>query len=381
MRVVMWGTYDTGKPRNRILLRGLRENGVEVIECHRDIWGSVEDKSQVSGLGARIRFLLRWLFSYPALIARYLRLPSHDLVLVGYLGQLDVLVLWPFAKLRGTPVVWDVFISLYNTVVEDRRLVGSGHVLARLLLAWEWLASRAADLLVMDTRAHADYFARQCVLGPERVATVWVGTEEERFAPAPDGRPSPSASAPLTVFFYGQFTPLHGIETIVAAARMGTPGEIRWILAGRGQEEERIRALLDAEPVPDLEWIPWIPYEALVESIRSADVCLGVFGDTDKAARVIPNKVFQILSAGAPLVTRDGPAIRELLSPDSPGVALIPAADAGSLLDAVRRLGARHRTMHEPEHRDLAQRIDTRSIGGQLRGVLERVTREIDTFR
>ena len=49
MHIVFWGTYDTGKPRVRILLQGLRENGVEVSECQANIWENVEDKSQLSG--------------------------------------------------------------------------------------------------------------------------------------------------------------------------------------------------------------------------------------------------------------------------------------------------------------------------------------------
>ena len=44
MRLVVWGTYDTGKPRVRILLRGLRECGAEVVECHADLWGGVLTK-------------------------------------------------------------------------------------------------------------------------------------------------------------------------------------------------------------------------------------------------------------------------------------------------------------------------------------------------
>jgi glycosyltransferase involved in cell wall biosynthesis len=52
---------------------------------------------------------------------------------------------------------------------------------------------------------------------------------------------------------------------------------------------------------------------------------------------VIPNKVFQILAAGQPLITRDSPAIRELLSDSLPGVYLVPPADPEALLDAVER--------------------------------------------
>ena len=80
MRIVYWGTYDTGKPRNRLMIRGLRKNGVEVLECHAHIWEDVEDKSQLSDTRSRVKRILSLLMSYPLLIYRYLRLPPHDFV-------------------------------------------------------------------------------------------------------------------------------------------------------------------------------------------------------------------------------------------------------------------------------------------------------------
>jgi hypothetical protein len=100
MKIIAWGTYDLGKPRTRILMRGLRENGVNLEECHTDVWAGVEDKSQVSGFRNKLQLAFKWLLSYPGLIFRYLKAPEHDFVYVGYLGQLDVLVLWPFARLK-----------------------------------------------------------------------------------------------------------------------------------------------------------------------------------------------------------------------------------------------------------------------------------------
>ena len=79
-RVVMWGTYDISKPRNRILVEGLRQAGVELIECHAEVWAGVEDKSQVAAWWPRLRLLLCWLACYPALVVRYMCLPSHDAV-------------------------------------------------------------------------------------------------------------------------------------------------------------------------------------------------------------------------------------------------------------------------------------------------------------
>ena len=70
LRVVYWGTYDVGKPRNRIMLRGLRDSGVAVTECHVELWRRVEDKSQLTGPLRRAAVVARWLVSYPVLIAR-----------------------------------------------------------------------------------------------------------------------------------------------------------------------------------------------------------------------------------------------------------------------------------------------------------------------
>ncbi len=374
-RVVLWGTYDLGKPRNRILIEGLRLTGVEVIECHADVWSGVEDKGALTGTLQWLSRLARWLLAYPPLILRYLRLPRHDAVIVGYLGQLDVLVLWPFARLRGAPIVWDALLSLYDTVAMDRRIVGPRHPVALFLLAWEWLACRAADLVVLDTRAHAEFFRNRFGLRRNKTANVFVGAEPGKFRTATADIAAVKSETDISVLFYGQFIPLHGIDTIVRAAQMARGRRIRWTLVGRGQEEHRIRDMLGTSWPPNFEWIPWVPYDALAGHIHAADICLGIFGDTDKAARVIPNKVFQILSAGKPLVTRDSPAIRELLDDRMPGIYLIPPVDPKALLDALEKfLNERGSpggpTTGAPLHRALIERFSPETIGKGLRDMI-----------
>jgi glycosyltransferase involved in cell wall biosynthesis len=376
MRIVFWGTYDTGKPRVRILLRGLKENGVEVLECHSNIWGNVEDKSRISSLAVKLGLITKWLLSYPSLILKYLRLPKHDAVIVGYLGQLDVLVLWPFAKLRSVPVIWDAFLSLYNTVVEDRKLVGTWHPWALLLYAWEWLACRAADTLLLDTRAHADYFVKLFNIPRKKTEAVFVGAETEFFPPQinPTRSNEKESCEKLTVLFYGQFIPLHGIETIVQAAQKLESEPIQWILIGQGQEESKIRRMLNQHPLPNLDWIPWVPYEELIKWIHQADVCLGIFGDSEKAALVIPNKVFQILSSGKPLITRDSPAIREILKPDMPGVFLVQQSEAEVIVQAIRDFSMAHYSLTSRVlHRPMINLIEPTTIGKQLLILLRRI--------
>jgi glycosyltransferase involved in cell wall biosynthesis len=365
MNVVFWGTYDLGKPRTRILIRGLRESGVSIIECHKDVWAGVEDKTQIPGISRVLVFALRCASAYPRLIVQYLRLPKHDVVIVGYLGHLDVLILWPFARARGIPIVWDAFLSLYDTVVTDRRLIGPRNPLAWLLFGWEWLSCRAATLVLLDTRAHTEYFVRSYRLSSCHVRSVWIGAEPEVFPHLP---PKPTGRERI-VLFYGQFIPLHGIHTILQAARLTEEEPIRWILIGKGQDARRIDLLLRERHLPKLEWIPWVDYSRLCEWIAKADVCLGIFGTSDKAARVIPNKAFQIIMSGRPLVTRDSPAMRELAREAPTGaVTLVPPGDAFALADAVRSNGVTGEV-----DSGFRSRISPPAIGAELASMLAKL--------
>ena len=50
----------------------------------------------------------------------------------------------------------------------------------------------------------------------------------------------------------------------------------------------------------------------LVDYANSADVCLGIFGNTIKANIVLPHKAFETLALKKPLITKDTDAAREI---------------------------------------------------------------------
>lgn len=365
MTVLIWGSYDLGKPRTRLMREAIRLSGADVRELHASVWEGAEDKAVLTRSSA-FRRGLKLVLSYPGLVWRFMTGPRPDVVVVGYLGHLDVLVLWLFAKVRGVPVVWDAFLSLHDTVVADRHMLSPGHPLAKAIWTWEWLACRAASRVVLDTEAQAALFRRAYRLRPEHATSVFVGAEAGSFPEAPPARATDQAE----VLFYGQFIPLHGIATIVEAARLARDRPIHWTIIGRGQESERIRAMLATDAPERLTWVDWVPYETLAQRIAAADICLGVFGDSEKAGRVIPNKVFQILSAGRPLVTRDGPGMRELVAEGASGVELVPPGDPVALLAAVERLLAAG-PYPEGLHRNIVARFSIEALADSWRRILD----------
>ena len=369
MQVMAWGTYDTGKPRIRLLHTGLQAAGVKLHRCHVNPWQGIEDKSQIRGLWKKIRILARWLLAYPRLVWKFLRARKPDVVLVGFPGLLDMLVVAPLARLRGVPLAWDMFMSLYDTVVEDRRLLQRKSLRARLLYAVERFAIHRADLVFLDTHAHARRVENLFGLAQSSIGSVWVGAETEhfdrdRYPPSPPHAPGAS----LKVLFYGQFIPLHGIETIVRAARMVSDRPIQWQLVGSGQEEERIRHMLEEYRLPNVNWEPWVDYVDLPKRILAADMCLGIFGTSEKAASVIPNKVFQVVAMGKPLVTRDSPAIREILEDNTPCVRLVPPGDPEALASAVCE--ALENLPDKPCHERWSKRLGAGMVGEQCAQLL-----------
>src|SRR4051794_1054827 len=150
MRVLYFGTYERGYPRNAQVISCLRGAGVEVVELHEPAWEGVEHK-WAAGPAAAARVAR----AQGRLLRR--RAPEADVLLVGYPGHLDL----PAARraARGRPVVFNPLVSLWDTFVEDRGRFRPGSAAARALRALDRYSLRAADLVVADTAAQARFLA------------------------------------------------------------------------------------------------------------------------------------------------------------------------------------------------------------------------------
>jgi glycosyltransferase involved in cell wall biosynthesis len=353
MRVLYFGTYERDYPRNAQVISCLRRAGVEVEEHHVGVWEGNRQNWR-AGIGAIARLSLAEL--------RLLRRPpgDFDALVVGYPGHFDLTAARRAS--RGRPVVFNPLVSLSDTFVADRGRFRDRSLPARALEAVDRHALREADLVVADTRANANHLAELADLEPSRVQVAFVGAEERIFAPGW------AAEEPFTALFFGKLIPLHGVETILAAAR-ATP-ELRLRIVGSGQLE----SLLQGKPA-NVEWLRWVEYEQLPQELHRAGAALGIFGTSDKALRVIPNKAFQALACGTPLVTADTPAARELLVHELSAL-LVPPGEPAALADALLRLAA------DPE---LARRLASggraayeaqaseQVLGTRWRALLERV--------
>jgi glycosyltransferase involved in cell wall biosynthesis len=320
LRVVHFGHLDPHYSRNRIVAKALTRAGAEV--------STVTD---ARSYGRRT----------PALVRDAWR-ERADLILVGFPGHADVATAWLVAQPRRVPVLVDPFVSLQESV-EDRGRVRRGSTRWRRLGLEDRIAVRLADRVLVDTCAHGEHFARDHGADPAKLRRLWVGADTDVMRPRA-ARPH----ARFRVFVYATFIPLHGLDHVVhAAALLEDNGEdVEIDVVGDGEGAAHVRALADRLRVRSVRFLGRQPYDTLPMLMAESDLCLGIFGTSPKARRVIPNKVFDALACARPVITADTPAMRELLRPEEevwlcrPGD---PAAIAESIValredDELRRM-------------------------------------------
>lgn len=311
-RICYLGPFDPDYPRNRVILKGLRKNGVEVIECNYTSSSRILD--------------------YARLIKKHFLLKC-DAVILGARGDYYGQPLVPIIKkLTKKPVIFDSVIALYETQVLDRKLFDVRTFQSSLLHMLDYKALHAADMVLCDTNNHADYYSHFYKINPQKIRKISISSDNEVFYPREYSRNDDS----ILVLFWGGFIPLQGVKYIIEAAKLlEHHKDLKFELRGFGQTYDNACKLCRKLNVNNLTIVPrFVPYDELPFHIAKADICLGIFGETEKAKRVIPNKAVEALAMKKPLITGDSPAIREIFT-NNKDCLLVPMANPKAIADAI----------------------------------------------
>lgn len=355
MRVLFVAARETTYARNEVLLNALRRFAhVDVIAP------DAAPKSLVRTSAA---------MAWQALGA--LRSQPYDLIFCGFYGYLIAQALHRSPLRKGTPLLFDAFVSNYDTLVQDRGDLSAGSASAKIA---QWLDASTcalADHILLDTHAHAAYFATEVGVPAAKITAIPVGCSDAIFypAPAPQGKVT-------TVLYYASFQPLHGVDVVLHAAKRLEQESIRFVLIGDGPLREEMGLLAQSLHLENVEFRRPVPPAEIAVALRQADICLGGhFGASGKAQRTIPGKVYQMLAAERASICADSTANRELLV-DGESALLIPAGDAEALADAILRLHANRplRDAIARGGRDAYEKNASEAvIGNLLREVVERL--------
>lgn len=340
MNICHFGFFDPTYSRNAIMRESLEETGATVVACH----------APKMNFGTLIQ-LFR------------MRPKKVDVVLVGYSDNRFGVLL---AKLLfRVPVVWDAFYSLYDSRVHDRALVN--HFDPRAW--WYWLLDCInvflANGYIFDTNEHMYYF--QNTFGAQERKSVRV-----LFGSLAQAHTNAQYHENDTVGFYGKYIPLQGVEVIVRAAAL-LP-QVSFELIGSGQEYAAMRRLSNELHCTNIAFVNRLSFDELVQHIESWSVSLGIFGSSQKAQRVIANKIYDAAALGKAIITMDTPAVRELFTHNQ-DIVLI-SNDPQSLAEAIKELladEALRRRIGEAAKERVQTETSLQKTGKNLQGFFEAV--------
>ncbi len=287
MKICFFGIYDPSYSRNNIILTGLKKAGVDVVECRadwRDTWRYVK-------LWRSLRALKN---QYDCVYAAY---PSPVATIVARLVSRKL-------------VISDAFYSMYDAVVIDRKEIPFWHPRAVKLLLLDWLGVMLAHAVTVDTEEHKKYWSSWFGVNKNKIHALYLGFNDEIFYPMPAVRKDY-----FLVHFHGYYIPVQGVDKIIEVARLCADNpKIRFRLVGSGQDSEKVRKLVEQYKLINIEFVGRVSLAELNAYMSEADAVLGIFGDTPKAKRAIPNKVYEGLAVKRSVITMDTPAVREIFS-------------------------------------------------------------------
>ncbi|MBN1540994.1 glycosyltransferase, partial [candidate division KSB1 bacterium] len=210
--------------------------------------------------------------NYPRLILQAWKASRRcDVLLVGFYGQ----VILPILKvLTGKPIVFDMYIATYDTMVNDRGKARPGSYKSRLYHFSDRLSCSLSKAIVLETWDHIQDFAGKFAVPEEKFHRIFLAVDESFLYP----RPQIKTTSRFLVHFHGEYAPFHGVDTILKAAHILRDDPIDFQIVGRGITYAQCRRLAAELDLPHVRFVDPVPYEKLADLIAQADVALGIFG-------------------------------------------------------------------------------------------------------
>ncbi len=245
---------------------------------------------------------------------------------------------WLLARLKGARFLlevrdlWPAFAVAVG-VLRSRALIGASEWLERFLY-------RRADHVMINSPGFREHIAAR---GGAPIELVPNGADAAMFDPAAKGaefRRQLGLEHKFIVLYAGAHGLSNDLGVVVAAAEeLRDDAHIAIVLLGDGKDKPALIEQARAFRLDNLHFVDPLPKSGMAQALAAADACLAILKPIDMYKTVYPNKVFDYMAAGRPVLLAIDGVIRQAVETAGAGL-FVPPGDPAALAATIKELAA-----------------------------------------
>lgn len=325
------GTTPT-RYRGRLLTRE-RDGAVDVWRCY------VPSAYRRSYFGRRLGYIV---FTLTAALAA-ITTPRADIVIATSPPLVVVVPGWLKARLSGRHVPWIFEVrDLWPESAIATGVVRRGSVQARIFFALEAWACRSASLVNVLTPAFQEDMIARRLVSPSRLALVPNGGDLSTFRPGPrdnDVRRDHGWGDRIVVLYAGAHGRANALRQLLDAAEsLGGRADILIVTVGDGPERDALEIEARSRGLRNIQILGPKPKESMPDYINAADIGVAVLQNNAIFRTVYPNKVFDYMACGRPVIVGVDGAVRTLVCDQARAGLFAEPEDGAAIAEAILKL-------------------------------------------
>jgi glycosyltransferase involved in cell wall biosynthesis len=282
---------------------------------------------------------------------------------------------WMLARLKRVPFLFEV----RDLWPEFAIAVGvlKNPTLIKMSLWLEGFLYQHADKVIVNSPGYSDHVKNR---GGRSVELIPNGSDPEMFNPLDTGddfRRKHRLENSYVVLYAGAHGISNDLAMILDAAKiLMIKPDIRIVFLGDGKEKVNLQNQAATLYLTNVLFLPPVPKSEMASALAGADACIAILKPLDAYKTTYPNKVFDYMAAGRPVVLAIDGVIRELVEDAGCGIFCQPG-DSKVVADAITILAEsrdRGRAMGLMGRRYLEEHFSREVIAESLLKLLSEMT-------
>lgn len=279
---------------------------------------------------------------------------------------------WALARIKGAKFLFEVRdlwprFAIAVGVLTNPILITLSEWLERLLY-------RHADRVVVNSPGFLNHVSAR---GAKRVELIPNGADPSMFDPDAGGDSFRKANQ-LEGKFVALYAGAHGMSNdltvlLKAAHQLLENTNIHIVFLGDGKDKPALMAQAREMNLSNVTFLPSVPKTEMASALAGSDACVAILKPLEEYKTTYPNKVFDYMAAGRPVVLAIDGVIREVVEAADCGIFAAPGAPfrLATVIHALAEFPEESRRMGLRGRKYLEENFSRKVIGEKLVSLLE----------